>query len=461
MVRGARRLLLGAVVLLLAAAGLAGCVADPPPIMGTAVPGDGRVLLSWDPPLAEPAPVIAYVVTPYVGAAALAPVTFDASTTSRIVGGLTNGVAHTFTVKAVNSLGNESAGSTHSDPVIPGQQVSGDATRTCALVDDGAVTCWGAGSLVPTAVPGLTDATSVSVGSSSACALLSDGSVGCWGSNRYGQLGNGTTTDSTTPVTVVGITDATAIAVRTAAACALLSDGTVKCWGHHFSAQAGEPWDYASTPWTVPLLSHASAIGAGTVNTCAVVTGGTIDCWGNDISNGQNGSTISCCEPITVPGISGATLVTGGQGHTCARLVGGAMKCWGTATQGQLGNGTGGDGQAQSPIWTPVSVVGMTGARVLTAGNAHTCAITEGGTAKCWGRNEQGQVGNGTSGQPYPNTPASVVGLSNAIALDAGSVHTCAVVPDAILCWGSNSHGQLGTGSAGGFTTTPVEVVGL
>lgn len=460
MASGPWRLAMGAVVVAVAATGLAGCVADPPPIMGTAVPGDGRVLLSWEPPLAEPSPITAYVVTPYVGATALAPVKFASTATSQIVGGLTNGVAHTFRVKAVNVLGNESASSDQSDPVIPGPQVSGSATRTCALADGGAVKCWGDGNPTPTAVPSLTGATAVSVGTS-ACALISDGSVKCWGSNFYGELGNGTTTDSATPVTVVGITDATAIAVRTAAACARLSGGSVKCWGHHFSAQGGMPEDYSPTPWTVPGLSDASTIGAGDFNTCAVVTGGAIECWGNDVSDGQGGSTWSWNDPIAVPGISGATLATDGNGHSCARLPGGVMKCWGHGYQGQLGDGTGGDGQWINPVWTPVSVVGMTGARVITAGSAHTCAITEGGTAKCWGRNDFGQVGNGTVGYPYPNTPSSVVGLTNAIALEAGTLHTCAVVPGAIMCWGSNSHGQLGTGSVGGFSTTPVAVVGL
>ena len=460
MVSGPWRLVMGAVVVAVAAMGLAGCVADPPPIIGTAVPGDGRVLLSWEPPIAEPALVTAYVVTPYVGTTALAPVRFDSSATSRIVGGLRNGIVHTFTVTAINALGNESASSQSSNAVIPGQQVSGSATRTCALADDGAVKCWGGGNPTPTAVPGLTGATAVSVGTST-CALISDGSVKCWGSNFYGELGDGTTTDSATPVTVVGITGATAIAVRTVAACALLSGGSIKCWGHHFSGQGGMPSDYSPTPWTVPGITDASALGAGDSNTCAVVTGGAIKCWGNSISDGEGGSTMSSRDPISVTDISGATLVTDGVDHSCARLAGGVMKCWGQAYQGQLGDGTGGEGQWFNPVWTPVSVVGMTGARVITAGYSHTCAITEGGAVKCWGRNDQGQVGNGTFDYPFPNTPSSVVGLSNAIALEAGTVHTCAVVPDAVLCWGSNTHGQLGTGSAGGFSTTPVEVVGL
>jgi alpha-tubulin suppressor-like RCC1 family protein len=418
------------------------------------------VFLSWEAPVAEPAPITAYVVTPRVGTTTLAPVTFDASSTSRILGGLTNGIPHTFTVTAINALGHESASSDESEPVIPGQQISGSGTRTCALAEGGTVKCWGQGGLTPTAVPGLSGATSVSVGTS-ACALISDGSVKCWGSNFYGELGNGTYTDSATPVTVLGITDATAIAVRTVAACALLSSGSVKCWGHYFSGQGGLEGDWTHTPWTVPGLNDASAIGAGDANTCVVVTGGAIKCWGNDISDGAGSWTWSPTVPVPVPDVSGATLVAGGTGHSCARLLAGTMKCWGQASLGQLGHGIGGDGSSYNPEWTPVSVVGMTGARVITAGYAHTCAITVGGTAQCWGRNDFGQVGNGTSGSPYPNTPSAVLGLSNAIALEAGTTHTCAVVPDAVLCWGNNSHGQLGTGSAGGFSTTAVEVVGL
>ena len=137
------------------------------------------------------------------------------------------------------------------------------------------------------------------------------------------------------------------------------------------------------------------------------------------------------------------------------------MKCWGERSAGQLGDGTGGDGTGE-PALTPVSVVGMTGARVITAGVNDTCAIVDGGTAKCWGNRQYGQIGDGTYNYPWPNTPTLVVGIANTIALEAGDYHTCAVLTGgAVKCWGNNDYGQLGTGTVGGTTPTPTDVVGL
>jgi hypothetical protein len=98
---------------------LSGCVADPPPIIGTATAGDGQATVSWQPPLGIPFPITAYVVTPVVNNVQQTPVRFNSTATTQTVTGLTNGVTYTFTVKAINTLGSDSASSAQSNPVTP------------------------------------------------------------------------------------------------------------------------------------------------------------------------------------------------------------------------------------------------------------------------------------------------------------------------------------------------------
>ncbi|MCI0859947.1 MAG: RCC1 repeat-containing protein, partial [Chloroflexi bacterium] len=141
--------------------------------------------------------------------------------------------------------------------------------------------------------------------------------------------------------------------------------------------------------------------------------------------------------------------------HTCAITAAGGVTCWGSNADGQLGDGTSLD------RISPVNVTGLTSSMTsLTAGSSHTCGLTEAGAVKCWGKNFDGQIGDGgTTGR---RSPVNVVGLtSGAISVGAGSNHTCAVTATGgVRCWGNNSDGQLGDG-----TTTdrraPVDVVGL
>jgi alpha-tubulin suppressor-like RCC1 family protein len=382
-------------------------------------------------------------------------VTFDASTTTRIVGGLANGIAHTFTVKAINALGNESASSAASQPVMPGRRLAASYSRSCAIVAGGAVKCWPGGfqAPAPAAVPDLSDATEITVSDNHACALVVGGQVKCWGSNFQGQLGNGTTQPSATPVPVTGITNAIAVAAQNAYShtCALLADGTVSCWG------GGPDQPSQLTPVPIAGITNATAIGVGYGHTCAVVSGGAVKCWGHN-EDGQLGNGTTSFEvtttPVDVIGITGATAVTGGVQHTCVRQPGGVMRCWGGNQSGVLGDGTWAYSGAPG-----VSVSGMTGARVIAGGWYHTCAITDGGVPKCWGDPSFGQIGAGTNTQT--STPTTVVGIANAIAIATGGYHTCALVIETVSCWGYNEFGQLGTGIAGSGSSTPVQVIGL
>jgi alpha-tubulin suppressor-like RCC1 family protein len=168
--------------------------------------------------------------------------------------------------------------------------------------------------------------------------------------------------------------------------------------------------------------------------------------------------------PTRVAGLSGVTAIASGDGHVCALLSGGSMRCWGRNNQGQLGRGTFDDDTRSEgePELFPAPVAGLDGARAVAAGYEHTCAL-RGGSVVCWGSNTKGQLGNGTNVDSA--RPVAVTGLTGAAAITAGGEHTCALMEGgSVRCWGSNSDGQLGSGRSAGemvVSTVPVPVVEL
>jgi alpha-tubulin suppressor-like RCC1 family protein len=137
--------------------------------------------------------------------------------------------------------------------IVNATKIVGGYGHSCAILMDGTAQCWGynnygqlgRGSLVayglyPVSVIGISDATSVGAGRFHTCAALRSGVVQCWGSNVYGQLGNGTSTDSATPVTVSGITNAVTIGLSDYHSCAVLKGGSVKCWGENAYGELGD-----------------------------------------------------------------------------------------------------------------------------------------------------------------------------------------------------------------------------
>ncbi len=351
--------------------------------------------------------------------------------------------------------------------------VSAGGQHTCVLTRAGGAKCWGYGVFgelgngaavdyaIPVAVSGLSSGVAaISVGGSHSCALTGVGNVVCWGNNAFLQLGNGTTTDSGIPVEVVALNGG----VRSSDAawnhtCALTRAGGVKCWGYNGSGQLGDgatSWG-SGTPTDVVGLSDVSAVSAGGEHTCALTRAGGVKCWGGNWA-GQlgDGSTTNSVIPAEVIGLSsGAIAISAGWQHTCALIDAGGVKCWGTNVVGHLGSGTASDSS------TPVDVAGLNGGiGAVSAGGYHACALTRTGGVKCWGRNFDGQLGDGTTFDS--STPVDVIGLSSGVvAIGTGGAHTCAItVFGGVKCWGSNGYGQLGTGTRGG-SLTPTDVSGL
>ena len=200
-------------------------------------------------------------------------------------------------------------------------------------------------------------------------------------------------------------------------------------------------------------LTGAVDLAAGYGHACALLSNATMRCWGEN-REGQlgNGTTANpgTAQPVTVSGISGATAFTTGAYHTCALLGNGTLRCWGRNSNAQLGNGT------YTNSSTPVAVTGITTAAAVSGGGAHTCAALSDGTVRCWGENDFGQLGNGTTAAS--STPVQVPGLSGAVGISAGWRHTCALLGNGtIQCWGQGQFGQLGNGSTTN-RTTPVAV---
>ena len=199
-------------------------------------------------------------------------------------------------------------------------------------------------------------------------------------------------------------------------------------------------------------------ISSGNFHSCALLTDGQVKCWGKN-SQGQlgNGNTTSSePTPVEVSGITTATSIALGGDHSCALLANGTMKCWGRNANGQLGDGTTTDRTA------PVDVSGITTATSFALGRAHTCAVLTNGTIFCWGANSQRQLGDPTTYQDRSTPFQQVSGITNAVSIALGSDHSCALLTDGkAMCWGYNAEGQLGRGGIETQDEAPGEVSGI
>ena len=369
------------------------------------------------------------------------------------------------------------------------QVVSGDR-HTCALRRTGKVRCWGSGSAgrlgygntetigddeVPARIGDVDvggTVVQIVAGLAHTCALLDTGAVRCWGNAAFGQLGYGDTNeigDDETPASV-GDVDVGGTAVQIAAGlahtCALLDGGNVRCWGAGSAGRLGygdtENIGDDETPATagdVDVGGAAVQIGAGFVHTCALLDTGVIRCWGSGV-NGKlgYGNTESVGDdeaPASAGGVEvgGAVLqLSVGSLHTCVLLDTGAVKCWGDGSRGRLGYGNTNDvGDDETPASAgPVDVGGSV--VHIAAGLQPTCALLVTGRVRCWGAGSSGQLGYGNTNDigddEVPASAGDVLVGAAAVEVHVGQAHSCALLDTAaVRCWGLGSFGILGYGN--------------
>jgi alpha-tubulin suppressor-like RCC1 family protein len=257
--------------------------------------------------------------------------------------------------------------------------------------------------------------------------------------------------------------------------CALIAAGWVRCWGDNSRGQIGDGGDLGprlarEAELEGFPLSDIASIDVGSQHTCAVDEAHTAWCWGADDYGQLGDGTTGDAEhernsPMIVrtspagPALTDVVQVATGAFHTCARLMDGTVRCWGVNTNGQVGDGT--TDPINAPNLTPVTVRDEFGAVLddvawISAGSNHTCAQLADGTARCWGSNASGQVGDSSATAirdeaRVVRSGGGAVALDRIVSIRAGGDHTCALRADStVSCWGIDTLGQLGDGLAGG-----------
>lgn len=382
-------------------------------------------------------------------------------------------------------------------PLLDGvTQISAGFYRTCAVDDAGQTHCWGMGypgdgsdrgTSTPATVSNpdgtgpLTDVVEVANGIAFSCARLRNGRAVCWGANHQGQLGNGSTTDTTRPTLVSNpdgtgpLTDVAEISAGFARACARLTDGQVRCWGYNESGQLGNATPGANATRPVVVLDESGTgplrgvtdVAVGLNHLCAALESGQARCWGEGAwGRLGHGSLDDSQTPVVVVDPSGTapltdvTAISALWDHTCATLGSGEARCWGN------NEGLGAPGLPPSTA-VPVEVLdGATGEPLsgidsISVGAFSSCATASGG-ASCWGSNWSGELGDGTRidhEAAEAVRAVSGVPLTDVVDLSAGYSHACAVVTSGTaLCWGDNPNGELGDGTRRS-RTLPIAVV--
>lgn len=376
------------------------------------------------------------------------------------------------------------------------------AHHSCALTSDGKVFCWGANAsgqlgygdkrargaaamdmgigLAPVALPAGRTAKAIQAGSDRTCALLDDGSVRCWGDNDYGELGTGAVAssiggaagqmgDKLVPMNLPAGVTVTALDVGGSSTCALASDGTAYCFGLlYYGTGIGQNTDYGTSPYAISFGAGRKLV---QISGCGVLETSKVVCWGKNVLKNDGVGNIEFIGAgsgtPTVPlgvGFDAKKAVNVGNAR-CALSTDGRVKCWGgnyftyEPKDHGLGhdNVVGATSTADMGDALPALDFGTSKKVLDVANGGHGCVLLEGGTVKCWGANLHGELGLGDNvhrgskpGEMGTALPAVAVGTGRTVKrIVVGESHTCAILDDdRVKCWGANADGQLGLGDA-------------
>lgn len=364
------------------------------------------------------------------------------------------------------------------------QLATGD-THSLGLAADGTVYAWGHNGFGQLGDGTLTDAwftpvrvlgpdggqlggiVQLAVGNTHSLALTADGHVYAWGANLGGKLGDGTNADSYRPTLVLApdgsgpLTGVTKISGAYDHSMALAADGHVYTWGVNIYGRLGTgmPDGVLEASWLpvavhgvggVGLLSDIVGIG-GRLNSLAVDSAGHVYSWGlNDRGQLGDGTTTNSTVPVRAAGVGGAGLLSGvvdldgGFGFTVALADDGSVFSWGRNDFGQLGDGT--IDASLTPVGVQTAGGPLTGVVDVSADGHASIARTADGSALAWGRNNVGQLGDGTTASSLRAKP--VPGLPSLRQAEAGWAHQLALGADGrVYGWGRNDLGQLGDGT--------------
>jgi alpha-tubulin suppressor-like RCC1 family protein len=271
----------------------------------------------------------------------------------------------------------------------------------------------------------------VKAGCDHGLALKTDGTVYAWGRNNEGQLGDGTNDSSDVPVKAK-IDNVKAISAGCGHSLALKENGTVWAWGYNYFGQLGNDTSGAGTDRTFPgkvanIGTGAKGVAAGDDFSVALMKDGTVRSWGDNYF-GQlgNGTYTPMDTPGPVSNLSNVKAIATDSSarHVLALLNNGTARSWGYNFYGQLGDGTHGDSTDRR---TPGNVIGLENVRSISGGSYHSLAVLESGRARSWGDNHYGLLGNG-SDATESDVPVAVKNLTNVTNIDGGDAFTLAAM---------------------------------